>query len=228
MSVADNTNVGGEEPIAGKIRLPVSLRIVVVSSATEMGDSLRNMVETTSGVKIEVINSEIGKVDEAAIAQAKPDVLILDFKLESPTDLERVSGLLQNSASGCCVIATANTSTVQGVRRLMRLGISDFLTQPINHDELLSALQLAARKVRLTRPSGGGKVVTFLHAGGGAGATTLAVNFACAAQEENEDASVCILDFDVQFGQVAINMDLKSSHGVLDVLDTLNRTSTPA
>ena len=223
MSVADNINVQGQEPAAGKVHLSAALKIVLVSAAAEVGEALRNVVDTISGAKIEIINSGIGEVDDAVISQAKPDVLILDFSLDSPTDLECLGNLLQNGASDCCVIATASTSTVEGVRRLMRHGISDFLPQPINPDDLLPALQIAARKVRQTRPSGGGKVVTFLHAGGGAGATTLAINFACATQEQNKDARICILVLDIQFGQVAINMDLKSSHGVLDVLENPNR-----
>ena len=223
MSVADSINEQGREPAGGKIHLSAALKIVVVSAAAEVGESLRNMIDTITGAKFEIINSNIGEVDDAVISQAKPDVLILDFRLDSSTDLECLSNLLQNGASDCFVIATAGTSTVEGVRRLMRLGISDFLPQPINPDDLLPALQLAARKVRITRPSGGGKVVTFLHAGGGAGATTLAINFACTTQEQNKDARICILDLDIQFGQVAINMDLKSSHGVLDVLENPNR-----
>jgi pilus assembly protein CpaE len=223
MSVADNINEEGQVTSAAKVRLPVSLKIVVVSTADKVGDSIREMVDTVSGAKLEIIKSEISRIDDATIQGSNPDVLILDSRLDSPTDLERLRGLLQDAAANCCVIVTAETSNVEGVRRLMRLGITDFLPQPISRDDLLSALQLAARKVRQTRPTGGGKVVTFLHAGGGAGATTLAVNFACKVREENDDARVAILDLDIQFGQVAINMDLKNSHGVLDLLENPDR-----
>ena len=223
MSVADNINEDRQDPSGGKIRLPVSLKIVVVSSSDDVGNMLTDLMDTVSGAKIDSVASNLAEAEDSDIFKTKPDVLILDLRLDSPTDFERLRGLLQNTASGCCVIATAKASTVEGVRRLMRLGVTDFLPQPLNRDDLLSALQLAARKVRQSKPTGGGKVVTFLHAGGGAGATTLAVNFACSVREQNEDASVCILDLDVQFGQVAINMDLKSSHGVLDVLENPQR-----
>lgn len=225
MSVAndrdDDDQPEGRPP--AKERLAISVKVVVISISPEVTDSLREMVETISGTNFEVIDGELGIVQDLDIDRRQPDVLIVDFRLDSPTDLERLRHLAQRAGSHTCVIATAPESSVEGVRRLMRLGISDFLPQPINRDDLLSALQHAARRVRAARPSGGGQVITFLHAGGGAGATTLAVNCACSIKDQEKDAKVCILDLDVQFGQVAINMDLKPSHGFLDLLENPER-----
>jgi pilus assembly protein CpaE len=225
MSVADENNNDdeGREPVRTQVRLPVALKVVVVSTTLEVTESLLEMVETMTGASVEVIVGEIGGVDDSVIDHHKPDVLIVDFRLDSPTDLDRLRNIVQRAGSDACVIATAQTSSIEGVRRLMRLGISDFLPQPINRDDLLSALQHAARRVRQSRPSEGGAVITFLHAGGGAGATTLAVNCASSIKEMHEKAKVCVLDFDVQFGQVAINLDLKGSHGVLDLLENPER-----
>ncbi|MDH3242311.1 MAG: AAA family ATPase [Alphaproteobacteria bacterium] len=225
MSVADENNRDdeGREPQRTQVRLPVALKVVVVSTTLEVTESLLEMVETMTGASVEVIVGEIGGIDDSVLQHHNPDVLIADVRLESPTDLDRLRSIVQQAEADTCVIATAQTSSVEGVRRLMRLGISDFLPQPINRDDLMSALQHAARRVRQSRPSEGGHVITFLHAGGGAGATTLAVNCASSIKETNEKAKVCVLDLDVQFGQVAINLDLKGSHGVLDLLENPER-----
>lgn len=225
MSVADENNRDdeGREPQRTQVRLPVALKVVVVSTTLEVTESLLEMVETMTGASVEVIVGEIGGIDDSVLQHHNPDVLIADVRLESPTDLDRLRSIVQQAEADTCVIATAQTSSVEGVRRLMRLGISDFLPQPINRDDLMSALQHAARRVRQSRPSEGGRVITFLHAGGGAGATTLAVNCASSIKETNEKAKVCVLDLDVQFGQVAINLDLKGSHGVLDLLENPER-----
>ena len=227
MSVADENNQEEPElPRQADERLAVALKVVVVSTTLEVTESLMEMVETLSGAKVEVIVGEIGGIDDSVLEHHDPDVLIVDLALDNPTDLDRLRYIVQSAGKETCVIATAKSSTVEGVRRLMRLGISDFLPQPINREDLLSALQLAARRVRQSRPSEGGNVLTFLHAGGGAGATTLAVNCASSIKEIEEDAKVCVLDLDVQFGQVAINLDLKSGHGVLDVLEDPDRLDT--
>lgn len=226
MSVADennDNNVDGRQPGAANSRLPVALKVVVVSTTLEVTESLLNMVETMSGASVEVIVGEISGIDDSVLEHHDPDVLIVDFTLDSPTDLDRLHHIAQQAGSDTCIIATSKTSTIDGVRRLMRLGVSDFLPQPINREDLLSALQHAARRVRQSRPSDSGKVVTFLHAGGGAGATTLAVNFASCIRDDDDNSRVCILDFDVQFGQVAINLDLKGSHGLLDLLENPDR-----
>jgi pilus assembly protein CpaE len=226
MSVADENNDNNEEsrePVEPNVRLQVALKIVVVSTTLEVTESLLKMVETMSGASVEVIVGEIGGIDDSVLEHHNPDVLIIDFRLDSPTELDRLRHIVQQAGDNTCVIATAKTSSIDGVRRLMRLGISDFLPQPINREDLLSALQHAARRVRQSRPSDGGTVITFLHAGGGAGATTLAVNCAANLKEIDEKNKVCVLDFDVQFGQVAINLDLKGSHGVLDLLENPDR-----
>lgn len=226
MSVADENNGSEEEGRATEVaaaRLPVALKVVVVSTTLEVTESLLEMVETLSGAKVEVIVGEIGGIDDSVLAHHNPDVLIVDLSLDSPTDLDRLRGIMQRAGNETFIIATAKTSSIDGVRRLMRLGILDFLPQPINREDLLSALQHAARRVRQSRPSDGGKVLSFLHAGGGAGATTLAVNCAAALKDIEEESKVCVLDLDVQFGQVAINLDLKNSHGVLDLLENPDR-----
>lgn len=225
MSVADENNHDDDSsrPQRTPVRLPVSLKVVVVSTTLEVTESLLEMVETMSGASVEVIVGEIGGIDDSVLEHHNPDVLIADLRLDSPTDLDRLRSIVQQAGSNTCVIATAQTSNIEGVRRLMRLGISDFLPQPINRDDLMSALQHAARRVRSSRPSEGGQVITFLHAGGGAGATTLAVNCASSIKESHEKAKVCLLDLDVQFGQVGINLDLKGSHGMLDLLENPDR-----
>ena len=151
MSVADENNDNdqdGREPGAANVRLPVALKIVVVSTTLEVTESLLEMVESMSGASVEVIVGEIGGIDKSVLEHHHPDVLIVDFKLDSPTDLDSLRLIVQQAASDTCIIATAQSSTIDGVRRLMRLGVSDFLPQPINREDLLSALQHAARRVR--------------------------------------------------------------------------------
>lgn len=55
-------------------------------------------------------------------------------------------------------------------------------------------------------------LIVFLHMAGGAGATTLAVNTACSLLGPRR--SVCLIDFDVQFGGVASLMDLPPQPGL--------------
>lgn len=208
---------------ARKIRLPVSIKVLVCSSSEEVASVIRALPETVPGVTVEVISSDASALTDDMVTRSKADVLIADVRLDNPNDLERLNHFSQQSDPALYVMATARESSVEGVRRLMRLGISDFLPQPVNVDELVVGLQNAARKVRQRSPIPTSQIIPCFHASGGAGATTLAVNTAVALKRINRDSNVCILDLDLQFGQVALNLDLSNAHGILDVIEETER-----
>jgi len=85
-------------------------------------------------------------------------------------------------------------------------------------------LQIAARRrpeVASAGPARKGKVVTFLKAGGGVGATTLAVQSASvlASRSKADAHSVCLLDLDIQFGSAALYLDLPDRVGLADLIE---------
>jgi pilus assembly protein CpaE len=96
-----------------------------------------------------------------------------------------------------------------------------------------------ARAMRLQGnvPSGGeaeqqplGRVITVFSAKGGCGKTTLSTNLAAAIADGGR-RSVCILDLDLAFGDVAIALQLFPAHTIADavpIADTLDITAVEA
>jgi pilus assembly protein CpaE len=74
--------------------------------------------------------------------------------------------------------------------------------------------------------AGPSKVVSFLKAGGGAGATTLAVQMACAASKD-QPGTVLLIDLDLQFGSAALHLDLPQKTSVADLLASAERLDGP-
>jgi len=75
-----------------------------------------------------------------------------------------------------------------------------------------------------------GRVITVFSAKGGCGKTTVATNLA-AAIAENGRRSVCLLDLDLAFGDVAIALQLFPAHTIADavpIADTLDATAIEA
>ena len=60
-------------------------------------------------------------------------------------------------------------------------------------------------------------MLTFSRATGGAGATTLAVNVAHALACSQRETKVCLIDLDLQFGAVALQLDLEPTRGLFDI-----------
>ncbi len=119
------------------------------------------------------------------------------------------------------VIAAGRDLTAADVRALMRAGAVDVVALPFEPREVDEALA-TARGVIATRPYGTtkGRIVSFIRAVGGAGATALACQTGCLWATRQ---STCLIDFDVQSGAVALYLDMQPPLGLVDLVDARER-----
>lgn len=127
------------------------------------------------------------------------------------------------------VIVTGKVDTFSFYHWLMGLGIHDYLLQPFNEQQLASALIKGAAGAA---PSGSNEktakpatTIAFMGARGGVGATTLATALASLMANENATPTA-LIDLDVQFGSVALGLDLEPSRGLRDALEKPDRIDT--
>ncbi|MGH6729786.1 MAG: AAA family ATPase, partial [Sphingomicrobium sp.] len=126
------------------------------------------------------------------------------------------------------LIAAAYDPPLALVRSLVRAGATDVISLPLTIDELESALEPVRDEIARrqgTRHEANGKLVTVIKSVGGVGATALlsqlAIRFA-----ERESASgneSCIIDLDVQFGDIAFQLGMQSKLTLFDLLEAGNR-----
>lgn len=149
-----------------------------------------------------------------------PCVLLLEIDVDDVEDMAALGQLsAEASRAHVPIVATASDLGTATVRRLLRDGVADFIPQPIDRAEVLDVLRSADHKARLRqqRSPAQGRVLTFSRATGGAGATTLAVNVAHALARPERQAKVCLIDLDLQFGTVAVQLDLDPTAGLFDI-----------
>lgn len=121
------------------------------------------------------------------------------------------------------VLATAST-TAEDVRRLFRAGARDVLASPLVQDQLLSALAEAIGPAQAS--AGNGLVIAVVKSAGGVGATTLAVNLAghfanpprTKRGDRLDSMKVALLDFDLQYGDAALSLDIAPRKTIADIL----------
>lgn len=148
------------------------------------------------------------------------DVLIIDVDLAQIDELAGLSRIVEMRGPRRPVVATAGDGAIDDVRRLMRLGISDFLPQPIVGADLQQSLRSIARRLALEdSPAKRGAVVTFMRAAGGAGATTLATQLALTLATRGAQHRIALLDLDLQRGTAGLHLNIKSDVGVLSCLE---------
>lgn len=209
------------------MKLGRHMNVVAILRSGEAGEALNEACTGMNGTQVSVHVGKLQDVRFGARGLNEPDVLLLDVDPENAEDVAHLERILKTEFPKTPVVATAPETTLQGVRLLMRLGVVDFLPQPITRSDLMSALE-HAKRVQTDRDAPAeqsGKVISFIKAGGGVGATTLAVQAACSLASRNKAGGpgVCLLDLDIQFGTVALYLDLDNRVGLANLLESPDR-----
>lgn len=79
---------------------------------------------------------------------------------------------------------------------------------------LISRMLGPGRSARLGGGAAPHRLIAFVHAVGGAGATTLAVNTAVAFNPSKVARASCLIDLDIQFGRAARLLDMAATSGM--------------
>jgi len=171
-----------------------------------------------------------------------PVVVILGPSCATPADLgiaERLIGA--HSALGAILVVEELTTSM--LQQALRAGVKDVLTLSGDATQLATAIQRVAvtldatpRRASADVPAdpthdvgadlGGsgqlGQVLTVFSTKGGAGKSVIATNLAVAlAQRSNQP--VCLVDADLQFGDVAVMLKLTPHHTIVDAVASIDR-----
>lgn len=165
--------------------------------------------------------SEVGFEDvliyQGAVENAKmylkenksPKVLVVDVSgREMPLmDVASVAELCEPSVS---IIVVGEENDVGVFRKFLSIGVRDYLIKPLNLNlvrETFGAILLNKSGFRNINAAKGGKVVAFVSATGGAGATTFSANYAWAMSSINEKKTI-LLDLNFFSGDTNLILDV--------------------
>lgn len=163
-------------------------------------------------------------LDAEALAGAA--AAVIQVNPESAASVQRFQEIAK--ATEIPLIAAAYEPPLALVRSLVRAGAYDVIPLPLTEEELETALaplrdELSKRQ-NLT-DIGKGKLVSIIKSVGGVGATALLSQLAV-KYAENETANrreACLIDLDVQFGDVAFQLGLQPKLSLLDLLEAGSR-----
>jgi pilus assembly protein CpaE len=155
----------------------------------------------------------------------RPEVVLLDIT-ELPLPLEEAVRGVRAALPDAMLVALDTTAKPDTIMAAMRAGANEFLYPPLG-EHLRRAV--ARRATVLAKPREDsrppGKVLGFLSAKGGSGATTIACHLAAELGRLGAPrAERCLLaDLDLQSGVVGFLMKVKSPYSVLDAVQNLYR-----
>lgn len=185
-----------------------------------------------SGIATLALRTHMGTLNTAAaeaLLRDQADVMFVEVDLAAPAEVAALEALKARCPPYVPLLVTTQSPSMDGMRQLLRLGIADLQPQPIDANLLLDGIHNAIRMAR-SRSGGSdegprGTVTAFLKAGGGVGATSLAVNCACALVKapREAEADTCLLDFDIQFGAIATHLDIEHATSLVELVDNSGR-----
>jgi pilus assembly protein CpaE len=163
-------------------------------------------------------------VDVVALHDALGTVPVMDLAREIATSFPEVGMVLLAAEPAPEVMRTA-----------MQAGIRDVVALPLSLDQLETSVRAATQWSRALRErvageesavgALGGQLIAVAGSKGGVGATTVAMHLALAAARSAPGRPVCLVDFDLQKGDLRAYMDTPYRRSVVDLVEVADEIS---
>jgi pilus assembly protein CpaE len=172
-----------------------------------------------------------------------PVVVILGPSCATTSELGIAERLIEAHPSlGAILVVDELTTTL--LQQALRAGVRDVLTIGGDTEQLSGAVQRVAQSLDVAprrattasssnvpdvvsgSPQVDGKVITIFSTKGGAGKSVLSTNLAITLAQRSSQP-VCLVDADLQFGDVAVMLKLTPHHTIVDAVNSLDRLDAP-
>src|SRR6185295_17293582 len=154
------------------------------------------------------------------------DMLLLELDEVRPQQTFAHIRDLLNASPDLEVFLTASRTDPQVLLEAFRLGVKEFLPQPLTRQEVEPALARFEERFN-GRVSGAemqsGRVVSVIGARGGVGASTVVTNLATSVQQASQRESVVLMDLDMHGGDLGLFLDLHPSQGLKHLSKDISR-----
>jgi pilus assembly protein CpaE len=208
-----------------------SLTTVLISTESDFSDEFRGVVEGL-GLPVQFVLeiptpfTAIGEGELKGLRDAAPTLAVVDLESDPQVGLRFIQYLLE-SGSVPLVIGVGRDLPPELILKAMQVGVSELLTQPLSVSQVEAAIQRVWKKTGRSMPEPGkpeepGRVVALYGLKGGAGATAVATNLAVELHRQT-GGSVLLLDLDLELGDVAHLLGMKSEFSLVDLARNLHR-----
>ena len=175
-----------------------------------------------------------GTVEELApYLNGEPVVMILGPTCAGDGTIAAAERILQARREvGAILVAEELTTAL--LQLALRAGVKDVLASPVDDDQLSDAIDRVAQGLVVVPAAPAsdeptfeddgelGHVITVFSTKGGAGKSMLAANLGVALAQRSEKP-VCLVDADLQFGDIAVMLKLSPQHTIVDAVSSIDR-----
>ncbi len=165
-----------------------------------------------------VIGSPRDATTSLSARSESPRYLIIDIGDRGSDVLPEIDSVAEYCEADTHVVVIGSVNDVNFYRELRARGVVEYFTRPANVADVRTALMIESEEEKAE----GGKVIAFMSAASGDGASTIALNTAYALATEYRK-SVVLVDMDYQFGMLAKNLDLTTPFGIKELFEHPDR-----
>lgn len=199
------------------------IKILIVDDIDDIRENICKLIE---------FHPEVTVVGQAATAReaiekaknTKPDVILMDVNMPGMDGIAATE-IIRTDVPESNIIIMSVQGEQEYLRRAMIAGAKNYLVKPFTGDELLQAVTqvynneqkrknvLMNQEMDLKK----GKIITVFSTKGGVGKTTISTNLAVALAELSGE-TVGMLDTDLQFGDVALFLNIMPKATIYDLV----------
>lgn len=186
---------------------------------------------------LEVIGAPVRDASDvmAAIDSSGADVVLLHEDI-GPLPVMDLAKEITGRWPHVGVVLVVRDRTPEVLRAALQAGARDVLALPLSFEELIGVKgagawshtvrdQVLAGRAAAMTFGVGGRMIAVAGAKGGVGATTVSVHLALEAAGARRGRSVCLVDLDLQAGDVGLLLDLTHRRSIADLLDVAHELS---
>src|SRR5687767_4978057 len=208
---------------------PIPLVAVIDTNEPDLIETSRMLIGSD---KVHVVGVA-RKLDEIPrVMTADPDIALYDVGADGSSVVSTLHQILELSPR-CQVILTAPKDAKIDLLKAVQAGARGLLNKPFSPDDLMNSITevfqtelLRTRRIeeqataKITQGRAG-EVITVFSPKGGTGCTVVATHLAIALAGI-EKSKVALLDFDLQFGDVAVHLNLTSNHTIHELMRSID------
>jgi len=205
----------------------VSQRLLLAIADRDVASSAAALAQEGEELEVVAVVDEPEEVTRA-LRRHDVDVVVLHDALGATPVLDLARELGQAFPETGLVLIASDDST-DLLRAAMQAGLRDVVSLPLSLEQLEASVRAAAQWSRTLRErvageesaagALGGRLIAVAGAKGGTGTTTVTLQLALAAIRALPGRPVCVVDFDLQKGDLRAFLDLPHRRSVVDLVE---------
>lgn len=205
------------------------IRVVIADDSEQTRENIHAIFGYEES--IEIIGEAQNGLEAVELARKlRPDVILMDINMPEMDGIKATKTITEEGLESSIIMMS-----IQGereyIKKAMSAGARDYVIKPFGVNELIEGIRRVyqidqAKKKKIVNPTAASKlqtkVISVFSTKGGVGKTTIATNLAVAIATTTSK-KVALLDFDLQFGDVAISLNLYVKNTITELIkDMIN------